>query len=230
MPRFLGPLMLAVAMFLLLSCASGVKPEEMEKLKAENQGLKDEVSNLNKQIDELNDKILSLTEEVSNTQQSQSATLNSYNDLMLSLQSQISSNQARVTMQQNTVSVTLVNDIFFDEGSDVIKAEGRAVLDKVVPALKSIKDRFIRIEGYTDDIPIKPSYQWKFPSNWELSSARADAVVRYLQGKGINPELMKASGYGKYNPVTSKSTPEGRARNRRIEIELVPYDTRARFK
>ncbi|MGA2143305.1 MAG: OmpA family protein [Brevinematales bacterium] len=130
----------------------------------------------------------------------------------------------------NVEKVTLVGDILFDEGSDVIKPEGKAALDKIVKKLTDAKDKFIRIEGYTDDLAIAPAYQSKYPSNWELSSARANAVLRYLIEKGVKPEMIKSTGYGKYNPVASNDTTEGRAQNRRIEVELVPMDTRSKFK
>lgn len=130
---------------------------------------------------------------------------------------------------QGVEKVTFVSDVLFDEGSDVIKSDGKATLDKIVKKLADSKE-FIRIEGYTDDVPIAAAYLSKYPSNWELSSARADSVLRYLIEKGIKPDMIKSAGYGKYNPVASNATADGRAQNRRIEIELVPLDTRAKFK
>ncbi len=232
MNKFLLPVILTAGLFVLFSCAqqSTVKPDEMDKLKADNQGLKDQMGSKDKEIDALNEKIMSMSAEISNNMQAKNEQLMEYSNLVKSLQEQLQSNQTSVSQTENTVSVTLVSDVFFDEGSDVIKPEGKKVLDKVAVDLKSLKDRFIRIEGYTDDVPINPSYQWKFPSNWELSTARADAVLRYLVEKGVKPDTIKSAGYGKYNPVASNGTAAGRAQNRRIEIELVPYDIRAKFK
>jgi chemotaxis protein MotB len=73
------------------------------------------------------------------------------------------------------------------------------------------------VEGHTDDVPIKSA---AFPSNWELSAARAIAVVRFLQDQGVDPAKLAAAGYGEYQPIAGNDTPEGRAQNRRIEITL----------
>lgn len=118
----------------------------------------------------------------------------------------------------------MVEKILFDSGSAEIKKEGKKVLDRVVEILKNVKDRQINIEGHTDNVPISPRLAQKFPTNWELSTARATNVVRYLQEKGIDPALLSATGYAEYRPVSPNDTEEGRAKNRRIEIVLVPLE------
>ena len=91
-----------------------------------------------------------------------------------------------------------------------------------------MQDKAIRVEGHTDNVPIAPSLRVRFATNWELSTARATAVVRYLQDKaGIAPDHLIASGYGEYRPLSPNTTPEGRAQNRRIEIVLVPVENAA---
>jgi chemotaxis protein MotB len=88
-----------------------------------------------------------------------------------------------------------------------------------------VKDRAINVEGHTDDVPIGPELARRYPTNWELSAARATNVARYLQEKiGIDPSLLSATGYGEYHPVASNEDEEGRTRNRRIEIVLVPTE------
>ncbi|MGA2143306.1 MAG: OmpA family protein [Brevinematales bacterium] len=220
----LSLLLLPVGLFLLFSCAqSPAKPDKTAALEAENQSLSN-------QIDALNEKIMSLSAEVSNYNQLQVSNGITYSNLVKDLQDQLSSKESSVKELENAIKVTFVSDVFFDEGSDVIKPEGKKDLDRIVNTLLNLKDKIIRVEGYTDDIPIAPVHQSKFASNWELSTARADAVVRYLIGKGVKPEVIKAAGYSKFNPVASNATPEGRSQNRRIEIELVPLDTRSIFK
>ncbi|MGZ6078405.1 MAG: OmpA/MotB family protein, partial [Myxococcaceae bacterium] len=76
----------------------------------------------------------------------------------------------------------------------------------------------IDVQGYTDDVPIGPELKSRFPSNWELSTARATDVVRYLASKGVDKNLMSATGFGDTHPIASNSTAEGRQKNRRIEI------------
>jgi len=90
-----------------------------------------------------------------------------------------------------------------------------------VPVLKGLTNQRIEINGYTDNVPIGPELKSRFPSNWELSTARATDVVRYLIKEGVSPQLLSATGYGEQDPVASNSTAAGRAKNRRIEIVLV---------
>lgn len=104
---------------------------------------------------------------------------------------------------------------FFPSGSDQIKPEGLALLDAIATTLVTVGNH-IRIEGHTDDVPISNS---RFPSNWELSTARATAMVAHLITKfGFTPERLSAAGYSEFRPVATNDTDEGRARNRRVDI------------
>jgi chemotaxis protein MotB len=117
--------------------------------------------------------------------------------------------------------VDLAEQIFFDSGRATLKKGGREVLKKVGAALKDYEDKVIRVVGHTDNVPVAKSLQTTFPSNWELSVARATNVVRFLQEAGVPPERMIPSGRGEYDPVAPNDTPEGRQKNRRIEIMLI---------
>jgi len=93
----------------------------------------------------------------------------------------------------------------------------------VVSILKDVKDKRIQIEGHTDNVPIVSALKKRFPTNWELSTARATEVVRYLQEQGgLDPKLLSATGYAEYQPVAANDTDEGKRKNRRIEIVLLP--------
>lgn len=106
----------------------------------------------------------------------------------------------------------------FDTGSAEIKDEAKKMLTAVLSVIKKIQNNIV-IEGHTDNIPIKSA---EYHSNWELSTARAMSVLMYLmQEDGIRPERFSASGYGEHRPIMSNATPEGRARNRRVDIILV---------
>ena len=98
-------------------------------------------------------------------------------------------------------------------------AEGRATLAQVGDVLSELPDRSFQVEGHTDDVPIATE---RFPSNWELSSARALSVVRVLVQAGVSPEHVSGAGYGEYQPVADNGTAEGRRLNRRIEIVMLP--------
>jgi chemotaxis protein MotB len=124
----------------------------------------------------------------------------------------------RAHMESRGLVISLGEGIMFDSGSDQIKPEGRDLLDTLATSLVSLGND-IRVEGHTDNVPIK---NFRFPSNWELSTARATAVISYLIAKfGFQPELLSAAGYGEYRPAASNDTEEGRACNRRVDIVIL---------
>jgi len=119
--------------------------------------------------------------------------------------------------------VGMVDKILFDPGEAQISKRGETVLARVAEALASIPDKQIQVSGHTDKMPINSPLVEKYPTNWELSTARATQVVRFLTEKaGVPPRRMVASGYGEFHPIASNKTAAGRARNRRIEILLTP--------
>ena len=117
------------------------------------------------------------------------------------------------------------NRILFDSGQADVRADGQKVLEKVGKILTTVADKDIRIEGHTDNKPIVGDLKNKYATNWELSTARATAVLRYLQDVAkVDGKHLVAAGYGEFRPVAPNDTPEQRALNRRIEIVLVPRD------
>jgi chemotaxis protein MotB len=152
-------------------------------------------------------------------------TKKSYEDLTSGLKSEIAAGQIQITQLKGKLTVNLVDKILFDSGRAEIKGDGTKVLDKVASVLNGVVDKNIRIEGHTDNVPISAGLASKYASNWELSTARATAVARYLQDQDkVDPERLVAAGFGQYHPIAPNDTPEGRAQNRRIEIVLVPKD------
>lgn len=113
----------------------------------------------------------------------------------------------------------LTNNILFDSGGTSIKGEGKEALQRLAKALRSVEGREFLIAGHTDDVPISSD---EFDSNWSLSTARAVNVVEYLENKGVNPKRLAAAGYGPHDPIASNETAEGRSKNRRIEIIVMP--------
>jgi chemotaxis protein MotB len=118
----------------------------------------------------------------------------------------------------------VVDKILFASGEAKVKKEGLEVLKRVVDILKNMKDKNIRIEGHTDNVKIAGHLIRVYPTNWELSAARALNVTRYLQEQGIDPKIISATAFGEYQPLADNDTPEGRAKNRRIAIILLPKD------
>jgi len=136
------------------------------------------------------------------------------------LQNEINNKQVQVEMQDKGLVITFVSEVLFDSGKAKLRHSSYDKLDKVTSVLDStVADLNIGIEGHTDNVPIKRS-GWK--SNWELSTARALSVLHYLSSKGVAEERLAATGYGEYRPVASNDTAEGRQKNRRVEIVILP--------
>ena len=141
-----------------------------------------------------------------------------YEQLAQAMRAEIAAGQVEISELRGRMTLRLKDQVLFASGSAAVNREGRAALDHVAAALRGIRGRTVRVEGYTDDVPTAPS--GPYPSNWELSTARAVAVVRHLQERGVDPTLLAAAGHGEFHPVASNATPEGRSLNRRIEIVL----------
>jgi len=144
-----------------------------------------------------------------------------YDNLVNELNQEVQKGQLQVRRYKDMLTVDVAEQLFFDSGRAALKETGKEVLKKVADAMKSYEDKAIRVVGHTDNVPITKGLQKVFPSNWELSVARATTVVRFLQDAGIEPERLLATGRAEYAPVAPNDTPEGRQKNRRIEITLI---------
>lgn len=125
-----------------------------------------------------------------------------------------------VTMRDGKVYVSLSEKLLFASGSDKVDPKGKEALGKLAGVLRTNPDISVTVEGHTDTIPIRTA---NFKDNWELSTARATSIVRLLVGTyNVPPARVQASGRGEFHPVAGNDTPDGRARNRRTEIILMP--------
>jgi chemotaxis protein MotB len=186
---------------------------------------------LNQRVAELSKANQELVQQLRETQQAKEAEIaelkGSYDQLVSGLKSELEAGQVTITQLKGRLTLTMTDKILFNSGEADVKQEGKKVLDKISGVLKNIQDKDVRIEGYTDNVPISSGLKGKYPTNWELSTARATAVVRYLQESGSFPgNRLIAAGYGENYPVAANTTPDGRQQNRRIEIVLVPKETR----
>jgi len=146
-----------------------------------------------------------------------------YDELVAGMKNEIEQGQIKITQLADRLSVSMVDKILFPSGEADITPEGVKVLQRVGNVLKNTQGKIIRVEGHTDNVPISPRLIKQFPTNWELSTARASNVVRFLQEKvGIEAARLQAVGMSEYHPVTSNNTAAGRSQNRRIEIALLP--------
>jgi chemotaxis protein MotB len=148
-----------------------------------------------------------------------------YDQLVNKMETEIERGEITISELQGRLTVNMVERILFDSGEASVKTAGLGVLARVGDILKDVTEKEIRVEGHTDDVPISPRLRQTFPSNWELSTARATNVVHFLQDTvGIPGERLAACGFGEHRPVAGNDTAEGRAQNRRIQIVLVPVE------
>jgi chemotaxis protein MotB len=143
-----------------------------------------------------------------------------YAKLNEQLSAEVKSNQVQIQQLQNQLKVTVLNELLFPEGGWTLHAKGEESLAKIAPTLAALKGQQVVVEGFTDNVPIGPALRERFPSNWELSTARATDVLRYLAAKGVPSNMLSAQGFGDSRPVASNDTAEGRAKNRRVEIVI----------
>jgi len=143
-----------------------------------------------------------------------------YQALNGKLSTELSGDQAQITQLQNQLKVTLVNEVLFPEGGWTLNAKGEQTLAKIAPTLSNLPGQQIIVQGFTDSLPVGGALKARFPSNLELSSARADDVVRYLVSNGVPKATISAQGFGDARPVASNDTQQGRAKNRRVEIVI----------
>ena len=142
-----------------------------------------------------------------------------YNSMLKQLKSMIDSGKLKVRIVRNKMVIELPEAVLFASGSAKLKTEGVRVLAELGPVLASIKGREFQVGGHTDNKPIRTK---RFPSNWQLSGARAIDVSQLLIEYGVPATRVSAAAYADTQPVADNETPEGRALNRRIEIALQP--------
>jgi len=190
---------------------------EMAALRAELEANNQEKAKLGQTLELKEDDLARMKRELAESSKT-------HRDLVEGLRKEISEGNVKITQIKGRLSVEIVDKILFPSGSDQITPEGTGVLKKVSDVLKNVKEHDTRIEGHTDNVPIGPRLKDKFPTNWELSTARSTQVVRFLTDQGLPPENVQAAGFSMYRPVDTNETPEGKQRNRRIEIVLFPRD------
>lgn len=146
-------------------------------------------------------------------------------NLLKELKKEIEQGEIKITQLEDKLTLKMVEQILFRSGNSDVTKEGKDVLTRIGKKLKEIKGNDFRIEGHTDNLPISKKLRDQFPTNWELSTSRATNVAKYLIYKaGLDPKNISVSGYADTRPIDSNATKEGRMKNRRIEIVLVPED------
>jgi chemotaxis protein MotB len=201
----------------------------LHQLEDQNQQMADRLSALGQDVEGLRAERTSLSTSLADTQRAldelrareaaASARLAAFRAMLERFRAMIDSGQLHVRVVRNRMVVELPANVLFDAGDDQLKPEGQAIIQNIGAILVTIEGRQFQIAGHTDSTPIH-SRRWA--SNWELSTARAVSVARFLIDHGMPPERISAAGYADTQPVDTNDTEDGRANNRRIEIVLLP--------
>jgi chemotaxis protein MotB len=202
---------------------------QLDEATAINAKLRSELERLGKNVDQmlqekgtlskaLDDAKLRL-DELRKAQAAAEARALLFQQFVLKFKKMIDAGQLKIATRNGRLVLQLPNDVLFDSGMTVLKPAGKEALVQVAQVLKSVAGRKFQVAGHTDNVPIQTA---RFPSNWELSTARAVEVVKLLSAQGVDPKSLSAAGYGEFDPVAANDAADGRSKNRRIEITLQP--------
>jgi len=202
------------------------------KLEADNKSLQEQYKKLEADYGGLQAGYSACREEVAQTEKEKADLLAreqkskaTYEQLMGQLQKEMSEGQIAIQQYEDKLTLNVAEKIFFDSGSAELKPGGKELLKKFGRIVKGLTDKWIRVEGHTDNVPIAKPLRPTYPTNWELSAARAITVVRFLQDSaGVPPKMLMAAAFGQYQPIAPNNTPENKQKNRRIEIVLQQKD------
>lgn len=199
----------------------GQNQKELADLQDKHNDLENEKENLVQTSRDLSLKLQKEKEVVKEKTKVISTLEETKNKIEEGLKEQIANQQVKIEDIEGKLKLTFIDKILFNSGSTKINKKGKEILLSFTESIREDRDHNILAEGHTDNVNVGSALKSKFPSNWELSTARASAVVRYLQEDGgIEPERLSAIGYSYFKPVASNDDEEGRSQNRRIEIIL----------
>jgi len=206
----------------LLGLASWEKKREVEKVRAELAEAQAAATKAEAEAADLKGKLAESQARIEDLQKENTMVVHTHQSLEDEMRNALESKDVTISQLQGKLTVSILDRVMFDSGEAELKPAGAAVLRKVAAVLAQHPNLKIHVIGHTDNVPIRAMARSRFPSNWELSTARATAAVRFLtENAGVDPRRLGAVGYGEFRPVADNSTPEGRARNRRIAITIL---------
>lgn len=206
----------------LVGLSSCRKQQQLAQSKVELADAKAALARAMSEAGALKEKVAADQAEIERLKQEKESANQKQKTLEDEMRSALESRDVTISQLQGKLTVNILDRILFDSGEAVLKPGGAAVLDKVAAVLAQHPTLKIHVIGHTDNVPIRSSARSRFASNWELSTARATAAVRYLtESAGVAPGRLGVVGYGEFRPIADNATPEGRARNRRIAITIL---------
>ncbi|HWD94686.1 MAG TPA: OmpA family protein [Verrucomicrobiae bacterium] len=195
----------------------------LDALQGTLEGAKSDLAKALTQNQTNQDLIASLTNQIADLQKQKELVTKTSKSLEDEMRADLESKDVTISKLQGKLTVNIMDRVMFDSGEAVLKPDGEMVMRKIAAILQEHPQLAIHVIGHTDNVPIRPNAQSRFSSNWELSTARALAAVHFLTERaGVDPRRVGAVGYGEFRPVADNSTPEGRAKNRRIAITILP--------
>ncbi|MBU0547899.1 MAG: flagellar motor protein MotB [Candidatus Omnitrophica bacterium] len=213
--KFKFAIMMFLTIFSMSGCAYIQKAKRTDELENENQNLRARIVQLqNEKTKEIEHVVEQKDRELSELEKAKL-------ELEEALKKEIGSYKAKLEMTERGLVITFLSEVFFASGKDIIREDGKESIRRVAEVLnRDVPNSNVAIEGHTDKQPIKYS-GWQ--SNWELSSARALAVLHYLVDEcKVVPTRLSANGYGEFRPVAANDTKENMQKNRRVEIVILP--------
>lgn len=220
-PAWIAAGTLAVLLIVVLLCwATAVgRLRGLESFPAKLRDANEKLRNALAENQKDQDQLAALRAQVADLEKEKDTAVQSAKGLEDEMRSGLESKDVTISNLKGKLTVNILDRVMFDSGEAVVKPDGESVLRKIAAFLAEHRDLKIQVIGHTDNVPIRN----RFPSNWELSTARALAAVHFLTEKaGVDPRRVGAAGYGEFRPIADNSTPEGRARNRRIAITILP--------
>jgi chemotaxis protein MotB len=206
--------------FAALAAGCGVSKDKYDAAVNEADKYKKDYADETQRLKDCEQKVASASSQVKGLEQqtvTAQAQVDDYKTMNTALAAENAATMVELSNVAGLVTVRVPEKLLFAPGSAAITKPGKAGLKKIANAIKSVSGRVFYVGGNTDNKPIKTK---QFPSNWELSTSRALAVVHYFIAEGVDPKVLGAAGFAQYHPIAANDTAEGRARNRRIDIGI----------
>jgi len=214
--------------FLVLWYNALARQHELESLRGKLDDANTSLGAVRAENGKFKDQIDALQKQVADLEQDKASVAQSAKGLEDEMRADLESKDVTISKLQGKLTVNILDRVLFNSGEAELQPAGESVMRKIAALLAAHPTLKIHVIGHTDNIPIRPEAHSRFASNWELSTARALAAVHFLTEKaGVDPRRVGAVGYGEYRPVADNATAEGRAKNRRIAITILPDELAA---
>jgi len=214
---------LTIALLLgLLGFSSWDKKQRLDQAQVELGEARAATAKSQAEAAELKNRFADSQSRIEELQKEKETVVQTHKSLEDEMRAALESKDVTISQLQGKLTVNILDRILFGSGEAELKPDGAAVLRKVADILAQHSNLKVHVIGHTDNVPIRAGARSRFPSNWELSTARATAAVRFLCEKAeVDPRRLGALGYGELRPVADNATAEGRGRNRRIAITIL---------